>query len=265
MLCVAQALHACCLDIKALRLFLDSTTASICCQKVLPSWRLWTHARGLRSAKSAFCGAAPDLAPCMPHAGTSPAAARAAATCPRAHFRGAAPDLAPCMPACGAQFPGGRARSCEDLKARYYGVARALAVAREGSEEGAAYATLVKHPFNAQHERCAAAAAPPPLLSHAAPSCGPKLLAKHCHGSGRSLGAASGCVGEAAALPGCLAVPHSPCCQVAPGSCPQQLAKQCCAPLEPADMRQLIACKDRGPFCRGDACRKGLCVRAVGA
>lgn len=56
---------------------------------------------------------------------------------------------------CVAQFPGGRARSCEDLKARYYAVARALAVAREGSEEGAAHSVLVKHPFNAQHERCA--------------------------------------------------------------------------------------------------------------
>ena len=36
-------------------------------------------------------------------------------------------------------------------------MARALAVAREGSEEGIANATLVKHPFNAQHERCARA------------------------------------------------------------------------------------------------------------
>ena len=60
-----------------------------------------------------------------------------------------------------AQFPGGEARSCEDLKARYYGVARALAVAREGSEEGIANATLVRHPFNAQHERCACALRPP--------------------------------------------------------------------------------------------------------
>ncbi len=56
-----------------------------------------------------------------------------------------------------AQFPGGKARSCEDLKARYYAVARAL----EGSEEGIANATLVRHPFNAQHERCACPVRPP--------------------------------------------------------------------------------------------------------
>ena len=51
------------------------------------------------------------------------------------------------------QFSGGKPRSCEDLKARYYAVARALAVAREGSEESIANHTIVKHPFNAQHER----------------------------------------------------------------------------------------------------------------
>jgi hypothetical protein len=54
-----------------------------------------------------------------------------------------------------AQFPGSKPRSCEDLKARYYAVARALAIAREGSEEGIANHTIVKHPFNAQHERYA--------------------------------------------------------------------------------------------------------------
>ncbi|KAK9905816.1 hypothetical protein WJX75_006806 [Coccomyxa subellipsoidea] len=51
------------------------------------------------------------------------------------------------------EFPGSKPRSCEDLKARYYAVARALAIAREGSEEGIANHTIVKHPFNAQHER----------------------------------------------------------------------------------------------------------------
>ena len=58
-----------------------------------------------------------------------------------------------------AQWAGGKPRTCEDLKERYYKVARSLQVAWEGSEEGAANLTLVKHPFNAQHERCA-----PPLL-----------------------------------------------------------------------------------------------------
>ncbi|CAL8472085.1 g11627 [Coccomyxa elongata] len=51
------------------------------------------------------------------------------------------------------EFSGGKPRSCEDLKARYYAIARALAVAREGSEENIANHTIVKHPFNAQHER----------------------------------------------------------------------------------------------------------------
>ena len=56
-------------------------------------------------------------------------------------------------PSCCVQFPGGKPRSCEDLKARYYAIARALLIAREGSEATIANATLVKHPFNAQHER----------------------------------------------------------------------------------------------------------------
>ncbi len=51
------------------------------------------------------------------------------------------------------QFPGGKPRCCEDLKARYYAVARALAIAREGSEESIANQIIVKHPFNAQHEK----------------------------------------------------------------------------------------------------------------
>ena len=52
------------------------------------------------------------------------------------------------------QWSGGKQRTCEDLKERYYKVARSLQVAWEGTEEGAANLTLVKHPFNAQHERC---------------------------------------------------------------------------------------------------------------
>ena len=65
-----------------------------------------------------------------------------------------------CLSACSSfvavQWAGEKARTCEDLKERYYRVARSLQVAWEGSEEGAANLTLVKHPFNAQHERCAA-------------------------------------------------------------------------------------------------------------
>ena len=51
------------------------------------------------------------------------------------------------------QWAGGKSRTCEDLKERYYKVARSLQVAWEGTEEGAANLTLIKHPFNAQHER----------------------------------------------------------------------------------------------------------------
>lgn len=57
------------------------------------------------------------------------------------------------------QFPGGRPRSCEDLKARYYSIARALHIAREGTEATIANSTLVKQPFNAQHERHASPSA----------------------------------------------------------------------------------------------------------
>ena len=64
-----------------------------------------------------------------------------------------------------AQWAGGKPRTCEDLKERYYKVARSLQVAWEGSEEGAANLTLVKHPFNAQHERCA------PSPAHWQPLC----------------------------------------------------------------------------------------------
>ena len=51
------------------------------------------------------------------------------------------------------QWAGGKSRTCEDLKERYYKVARSLQVAWEGTEEGAANLTLIKYPFNAQHER----------------------------------------------------------------------------------------------------------------
>ena len=57
------------------------------------------------------------------------------------------------QPVCRVQWAGGKSRTCEDLKERYYRVARSLQVAWEGTEEGAANLTLIKHPFNAQHER----------------------------------------------------------------------------------------------------------------
>ena len=51
------------------------------------------------------------------------------------------------------QFPGGVHRSMEDIKARYYAVARQLLVGREGTEDSVANNVLVKHPFNLTHER----------------------------------------------------------------------------------------------------------------
>lgn len=51
------------------------------------------------------------------------------------------------------QYPGGVHRSMEDIKARYYAVARQLLVGREGTEDSVANHVLVKHPFNLTHER----------------------------------------------------------------------------------------------------------------
>ena len=51
------------------------------------------------------------------------------------------------------QFPNGISRSMEDIKARYYAVARQLLVGREGTEDSVANNVLVKHPFNLTHER----------------------------------------------------------------------------------------------------------------
>ncbi|KAL4428350.1 hypothetical protein ABPG75_002439 [Micractinium tetrahymenae] len=51
------------------------------------------------------------------------------------------------------EFPGAPERSIEDLKARYYSVARQLLVGREGGPESVANNVLVRQPFNAQHER----------------------------------------------------------------------------------------------------------------
>lgn len=47
------------------------------------------------------------------------------------------------LTACALQFPGTPARSVEDLKSRYYFIARKLLVAREGGEAGVAHMTLV--------------------------------------------------------------------------------------------------------------------------
>lgn len=44
-------------------------------------------------------------------------------------------------------------RSVEDLKERYYSISRKLLMAREGNEALIANQTLVKYPFNANHER----------------------------------------------------------------------------------------------------------------
>ena len=41
----------------------------------------------------------------------------------------------------------------EDLKARYYTLARQLLVAREGGDTAVANHVLVKQPYNAQQER----------------------------------------------------------------------------------------------------------------
>ncbi len=51
------------------------------------------------------------------------------------------------------QYPKGVHRSMEDIKARYYAVARQLLVGREGTEDSVANNVLVKHPFNLTHER----------------------------------------------------------------------------------------------------------------
>jgi hypothetical protein len=63
--------------------------------------------------------------------------------------------LRPCRdPACALdpQY-NGKERPIEEIKGRYYSVARQLFVGREGGEDSIANQTLVKHPFNADHER----------------------------------------------------------------------------------------------------------------
>ena len=53
------------------------------------------------------------------------------------------------------QWLQGKERRVEDLKARYYTIARQLLVAREGGDAAVANHVLVKQPYNAQQERCA--------------------------------------------------------------------------------------------------------------
>ena len=64
------------------------------------------------------------------------------------------------------QFPGAPERSIEDLKARYYSVARQLLVGREGGPESVANNTLVRQ-APAQRQ-LSASSAPPHRRSSAA-------------------------------------------------------------------------------------------------
>lgn len=47
----------------------------------------------------------------------------------------------------------GQMRTVEDIKARYYSIARQLLIGREGGPDAVANHSLIKHPFNAQHEK----------------------------------------------------------------------------------------------------------------
>lgn len=48
------------------------------------------------------------------------------------------------------QFPGGKLRALEDLKGRYYSIARQLTIARAGKEENVSMYPVVKHPYNVE-------------------------------------------------------------------------------------------------------------------
>ena len=50
-----------------------------------------------------------------------------------------------------AQYKG-KERSVDEIKARYYAIARQLLIGREGGSQHVANHTLVKHPFNLQYE-----------------------------------------------------------------------------------------------------------------
>lgn len=51
------------------------------------------------------------------------------------------------------QFAGKQQRSIEDLKGRYYSIARQLMIAREGNQEDIENYTLIKAPYDANHEK----------------------------------------------------------------------------------------------------------------
>ncbi len=51
------------------------------------------------------------------------------------------------------QFPSAPARSVEDLKGRYYSIARQLVAGREGGPETAANQTLLRHPYDPRQEK----------------------------------------------------------------------------------------------------------------
>jgi DNA methyltransferase 1-associated protein 1 len=55
--------------------------------------------------------------------------------------------LHPCLSP--PQYPGGPPRSLEDLKDRYYSIARKLMVAREGTDATLLNQPLLRHPYNA--------------------------------------------------------------------------------------------------------------------
>lgn len=56
------------------------------------------------------------------------------------------------------QFPNGPPRTIEDLKDRYYSIARKLLVAREGTDATVLNNPLIRTPYNARHERARRAA-----------------------------------------------------------------------------------------------------------
>lgn len=53
------------------------------------------------------------------------------------------------------QYPTKSEREIDDLKARYYSIARQLMIAREGNQEDIENHIIVKAPFDGQHEKCA--------------------------------------------------------------------------------------------------------------
>lgn len=74
------------------------------------------------------------------------------------------------------QFPGGPPRSLEDLKDRYYSIARKLLVAREGTDSTVLNQPLLRQPYNAnQGKNITASATSPAARTHNALAKGPHL------------------------------------------------------------------------------------------